>query len=78
MLWGDNTWRGVYLKFKAHLECDTSDFIIDVPFENLKREDVKYNIRMKLYELASIKAVYNPCDDDRQYTNSSTCEDDTY
>lgn len=66
------------MKFKAHLECDTSDFIIDVPFENLKREDVKYNIRMKLYELASIKAVYNPCDDDRQYTNSSTCEDDTY
>ena len=66
------------MKFKAHLECDTSDFIIDVPFENLKREDVKYNIRMKLYELASIKAVYNPCDDDRQYTNSSSCEDDTY
>ena len=66
------------MKFKAHLECDTSDFIIDVPFENLKREDVKYNIRMKLYELASIKAVYNPCDDDRQYTNSSACEDDTY
>lgn len=66
------------MKFKAHLECDTSDFIIDVPFENLKREDVKYNIRMKLYELASIKAVYNPCDDDRQYTNSSTCEDDTH
>ena len=66
------------MKFKAHLECDTSDFIIDVPFENLKREDVEYNIRMKLYELASIKAVYNPRDDDRQYTNSSTCEDDTY
>lgn len=66
------------MKFKAHLECDTSEFIIDVPLENLKREDVKYNIRMKLYELASIKAVYNPCDDDRQYTNSSTCEDDTY
>ena len=65
------------MKFKAHLECDTSDFIIDVPFENLKREDVKYNIRMKLYELASIKAVYNPCDDDRQYTNSSSCENDT-
>ena len=66
------------MKFKAHLECDTSDFIIDVPFENLKREDVKYNIRMKLYELASIKAVYNPCDNDRQCSNSSTCEDDTY
>ena len=66
------------MKFQVRLECDTSDFIIDVPFENLKREDVKYNIRMKLYELASIKAVYNPCDDDRQYTNSSTCEDDTY
>lgn len=66
------------MKFKAHLECDTSEFIIDVPLENLKREDVAYNIRMKLYELSSIKAVYNPCVDDRQYTNSSTCEDDTY
>ena len=66
------------MKFKAHLECDTSEFIIDVPFDNLKREDVEYNIRMKLYELSSIKAVYNPCVDDRQYTNSSTCEDDTY
>ena len=66
------------MKFKAHLECDTSEFIIDVPLENLKREDVAYNIRMKLYELSSIKAVFMPCDDDRQYTNSSTCEDDTY
>lgn len=66
------------MKFKAHLECDTSEFIIDVPLENLKREDVEYNIRMKLYELSSIKAVFMPCDDDRQYTNSSTCEDDTY
>ena len=66
------------MKFKAHLECDTSEFIIDVPLENLKREEVDYNIRQKLYKLASLKAVYNPCDDDRQYTNSSTCEDDTY
>ena len=66
------------MKFKAHLECDTSEFIIDVPPENLKREEVDYNIRQRLYELASLKAVYNPCDDDRQYTNSSTCEDNTY
>ena len=66
------------MKFKAHLECDTSDFIIDVPFENLKREDVKYNIRMKLYELSSIKAVYNQCVDDRQCSDSSSCEDNTY
>ena len=65
------------MKFQAHLECDTSEFIIDVPFDNLKREDVEYNIRMKLYELASIKAVYNPCDNDRQCSNSSSCEDDT-
>ena len=66
------------MKFKAHLECDTSEFIIDVPFENLKREEVDYNIRQKLYKLASLKAVYNPCVDDRQYSNSSACEDDTY
>ena len=66
------------MKFQAHLECDTSEFIIDVPFDNLKREDVEYNIRMKLYELASIKAVYNPCDNDRQCSNPSSCEDDTY
>ena len=66
------------MKFKAHLECDTSDFIIDVPPENLKREVVYYNIRQKLYKLASLKAVFMPCDNDRQYTNSSTCEDDTY
>ena len=66
------------MKFKARLECDTNDFIIDVPLENLRREEVDFNIRQKLYELASLKAVYNPCDDDRQYTNSSTCEDDTY
>ena len=65
------------MKFQAHLECDTSEFIIDVPFDNLKREDVEYNIRMKLYELASIKAVYNPCDNDRQCSNSSSCKDDT-
>ena len=65
------------MKFKAHLECDTSDFIIDVPLENLKREDVAYNIRMKLYELSSIKAVYNPCVDDRQCSDSSSCEDNT-
>ena len=65
------------MKFKAHLECDTSEFIIDVPLENLKREEVDYNIRQKLYKLASLKAVYNPCDDDRQYTNSSSCKDDT-
>ena len=65
------------MKFQAHLECDTSEFIIDVPFDNLKREDVEYNIRMKLYELASIKAVYNPCDNDRQCSNSSSCEDGT-
>ena len=66
------------MKFKAHLECDTSEFIIDVPLENLKREEVDFNIRQKLYKLASLKAVYNPCDDDRQYPNSSTCEADTY
>ena len=42
------------MKFKAHLECDTNDFIVDVPLENLKGEDVEYNIRMKLYELASV------------------------
>ena len=65
------------MKFKAHLECDTSEFIIDVPLENLKREDVAYNICMKLYELSSIKAVYNPCVDDRQCSNSSSCKDDT-
>ena len=65
------------MKFKAHLECDTSEFIIDVPLENLKREDVEYNIRMKLYELSSIKAVYNPCVDDRQCSDSSSCENDT-
>ena len=65
------------MKFKAHLECDTSEFIIDVPLENLKREDVEYNIRMKLYELSSIKAVYNPCVDDRQCSDSSSCEDNT-
>lgn len=65
------------MKFKAHLECDTSEFIIDVPLENLKREDVAYNIRMKLYELSSIKAVYNPCVDDRQCSDSSSCEDNT-
>ena len=65
------------MKFKAHLECDTSEFIIDVPLENLKREDVAYNIRMKLYELSSIKAVYNPCVDDRQCSDSSSCENDT-
>ena len=65
------------MKFKAHLECDTSDFIIDVPFDNLKREDVACNIRMKLYELASIKAVYNRCVDDRQCSDSSSCENDT-
>ena len=53
------------MKFKAHLECDTNEFIIDVPLENLKREEVDYNIRQKLYELASLKAVYNPCVDDR-------------
>ena len=66
------------MKFKAHLECDTSEFIIDVPLENLKREEVDYNIRQKLYELASLKAVYNPCVDGRQYSDSSSCEDDTY
>ena len=65
------------MKFKAHLECDTSEFIIDVTLENLKREDVAYNIRMKLYELSSIKAVYNPCVDDRQCSDSSSCEDNT-
>ena len=66
------------MKFKAHLECDTSEFIIDVPIENLKREEVDSNIRQKLYELASLKAVSTPCDNDRQYTNSSTCEHDTH
>ena len=63
------------MKFKAHLECDTSEFIIDVPLENLKREEVDFNIRQN--ELASLRAVFMPCDDDRQYTNSSTREDDT-
>ena len=53
------------MKFKAHLECDTNEFIIDVPLENLKREEVDYNIRQKLYELASLKAVFMPCDNDR-------------
>ena len=66
------------MKFKAHLECDTSEFIIDVPLENLKREEVDYNIRQKLYELASLKAVSMPCDNHRHYTNSSTCEHDSY
>ena len=65
------------MKFKADVECETSEFIIDVRVENLKREEVDYNIRQKLYELASLKAVFMPCDNDRQYTNSSTCEDDT-
>ena len=65
------------MKFKAHIECDTSEFIIDVPLENLKREEVDYNIRQKLYELASLKAVYNPRVDNRQCSNPSTCEDDT-
>ena len=67
------------MKFQAHIECDTSEFIIDVPFDNLKREEVDYNIRQKLYELASVKAkaVYNPCVDNRQCSNSSSCEDDT-
>ena len=65
------------MKFKAHLECDTSEFIIDVPLENLKREEVDFNIRQKLYELASLKAVYKPCVDDRQCSNSSSCKDDT-
>ena len=65
------------MKFKAHLECDTSEFIIDVPLENLKREEVDFNIRQKLYELASLKAVFMPCDDDRQCSNSSSCKDDT-
>ena len=65
------------MKFKALLECDTSEFIIDVPLENLKREEVDYNIRQKLYELASLKAVFMPCDNDRQCSDSSTCEDDT-
>ena len=63
------------MKFKAHLECDTSEFIIDVPLENLKREEVDYNIRQN--ELASLKVVYNPCVDDRQCSNSSSCKDDT-
>ena len=45
---------------------------------SLKREEVDYNIRQKLYELTSLRAVFMPCDNDRQYTNSSTCEDDTY
>ena len=65
------------MKFQARLECDTSEFIIDVPLENLKREEVGYNIRQKLYELASVKAVCNPCVDDRQCSNSSSCKDDT-
>ena len=65
------------MKFKAHIECDTSNFIIDVPLENLKREEVDYNIRQKLYELASVKAVFMPCDNDRQCSNSSSCKDDT-
>ena len=65
------------MKFKAHLECDTSEFIIDVPLENLKREEVDYNIRQKLYELASLKAVFMPCGNDRQRSNSSSCEDNT-
>ena len=65
------------MKFKAHLECDTSEFIIDVPLENLKREEVDYNIRQKLYELASLKAVFMPCDNDRQCSDSSSCENDT-
>ena len=63
------------MKFQARLECDTSEFIIDVPFDNLKREEVDYNIRQN--ELASLKAVYNSCVDDRQCSNSSSCEDDT-
>ena len=66
------------MKFQAHLECDTSEFIIDVPLENLKREEVDYNIRQKLYELASLKAVFMPCDNDRQCSDSSSCENDTY
>ena len=65
------------MKFQAHLECDTSEFIIDVPLENLKREEVDFNIRQKLYELASLKAVFMPCDNDRQCSNSSSCKDDT-
>lgn len=65
------------MKFKAHLECDTSEFIIDVPLENLKREEVDYNIRQKLYELASLKAVFMPCDNDRQCSDSSSCENNT-
>ena len=65
------------MKIKAHLKRDKSKIIIDVPLENLKREDVAYNIRMKLYELSSIKAVYNPCVDDRQCSDSSSCEDNT-
>ena len=63
------------MKFKAHLESDTSEFIIDVPFDNLKREEVGYNIRQN--ELASLKVVYNPCVDDRQCSDSSSCENDT-
>ena len=65
------------MKFQARLECDTSEFIIDVPLENLKREEVDFNIRQKLYELASLKAVFMPCDNDRQCSNSSSCKDDT-
>ena len=63
------------MKFQARLECDTSEFIIDVPFDNLKREEVDYNIRQN--ELASLKVVYNPCVDDRQCSDSSSCENDT-
>ena len=63
------------MKFQARLECDTSEFIIDVPFDNLKREEVDYNIRQN--ELASLKVVYNPCVDNRQCSDSSSCENDT-
>ena len=63
------------MKFQARLECDTSEFIIDVPFDNLKREEVDYNIQQN--ELASLKVVYNPCVDDRQCSDSSSCENDT-
>ena len=63
------------MKFQARLECDTSEFIIDVPFDNLKREEVDYNIRQN--ELASLKVVYNPCVDDRQCSDSSSRENDT-
>ena len=63
------------MKFQARLECDTSEFIIDIPFDNLKREEVDFNIRQN--ELASLKVVYNPCVDDRQCSDSSSCEKDT-